>query len=230
MKLNSKFLGQGGIPIDDHADSEDETTYNMQHLPGAKRSDDGSRRSRLEVLTSQVSFSSTGREWSAVTGEGLLVWGLDDDMIFDPISLSETITPAAVTERLASGDYGAALKFALHLNETSLIHDVMDKTPFRSIPLVVRSVGAEHLERMLQCIAQVIMESPHIEFYLQWCLDLLQCHGKHIEMHRAKFMRALRATHKSVLTQYDSLRPVEDNQFLLDFIANQSKLLTFDTS
>lgn len=70
-------------------------------LPRAKRGDDGSTEGCVEVLTSQVAFSSTGREWAAVSGEGLHVYSLDNDMIFDPISLTEAITPAAVETRLS---------------------------------------------------------------------------------------------------------------------------------
>jgi len=109
------------------------------HLPGARRDDDGSRRSKVEVLTMAVSFSSTGREWAAVSGEGLHVYSLDEDMIFDPISLTEAITPAAVHSKLGLGDHGLALRMALHLNEASLVQEVMEHTPFSAIPLVVRS-------------------------------------------------------------------------------------------
>merc|ERR1712238_501640 len=104
-ELSSKNMTDFG-PIDDHAnvDSEDETTYNAIRLPGAKRGDDGSRSSKVEVLTRQVAFSSTGREWSAVSGEGLHVYSLDEDMLFDPISLTEAITPAAVEMKLFNKD------------------------------------------------------------------------------------------------------------------------------
>jgi periodic tryptophan protein 2 len=223
--LNSKNLSGGGIAVDDHADSGDEATYNALQLPGAKRNDDGSRLARVEVLTRQVAFSSTGREWSAVTGEGLIVWGLDEDMIFDPISLTEAITPAAVSSKILDGEYGLALKMALHLNESSLVQNVLDETPYKSISQVVRSVGKEHLERLMQCIARVASESPHIQFYLQWCLQLLQCHGQYIDQHRSTYMRALRATHKAVQTRYDELKPIEQNSYMLGFVEQHAQLV-----
>jgi len=59
-------------------DSDIETNYNAISLPGAKRGDDGSRKSRVEVLTLQVVFSSTGREWAAISMEGLHIYSIDE--------------------------------------------------------------------------------------------------------------------------------------------------------
>ena len=221
-QLNSKNLGPHG-PIDDHADPDiDETTYNTVALPGARRGDDGSRNSKVEVLTMAVAFSSTGREWAAVSGEGLHVYSLDEDMIFDPISLTEAITPAAIQSKLASRDFGLALRMALHLNEASLVHEVMEHTPFSEIPLVVRSfenTEPASLERLLQAIATVMANSPHIEFYLKWCLELLQTHGLYLEKHRGSFMRAFRTLHKVIQTKHDDTRHISDeNKYMLEFL------------
>lgn len=213
-------------PVDDHADSGDETTYNAIRLPGAKRGDDGSRSSKVEVLTSQVSFSSTGREWAAVSGEGLHVYSLDDDMIFDPISLTESVTPAAVESRLAGGDYGLALRMAIHLNESVLVKQVLEETPFASISHVVRAVGPEQLERLMQIIAKTMETSPHVEFYLQWCLEMLKTHGLHMDKHRGSFMRAFRTMHKTVQTRHDELKIIcNENRYSLDFIQSQARLI-----
>lgn len=213
-------------PVDDHADSGDETTYNALRLPGAKRGDDGSRSSKVEVLTMQVNFSSTGREWATVSGEGLHVYSLDDDMIFDPISLTESVTPAAVETKLATGEYGVALRMALHLNEFALVKEVLEDTPYTSITHVVRSIGPEQLERLLQSIAKIMDKSPHIEFYLQWCLQLLQTHGRHMDTYRSSFMRAFRSMHKSVQTRHDELKTIcNENRYTLDFIQDQARLV-----
>jgi periodic tryptophan protein 2 len=194
-------------------------------IPGAKRGDDGSRTSRVEVLAHQVAFSSTGREWAAVSGEGLHVYSLDDDMIFDPISLTEAITPGAVSAKVASGDHGMALRMALHLNEFGLVKEVLENTPYGSIPHVVRTIGPEHLERLMQAVSKCMSTSPHVEFYLQWCLELLQTHGMHMERHRGSFMRAFRAMHKTIQTRHDELKTIcDDNKYSLEFIEKQSWL------
>lgn len=226
-QLNSKNLGDGG-PIDDHAESDDEVTYNASRLPGAKRGDDGSRSSKVEVLTTQVAFSSTGREWSAVSGEGLHVYSLDEDMVFDPISLTEDVTPAAIESKLFGGDYSVALRMAIHLNEFALVKQVLEETPYASIPHVVRSVSSDNseLERLLQFVAKVMDDSPHIEFYLQWCLQLLETHGMYMDRHRGSFMRAFRAMYKSIQTRHDELKTVcNENKYTLDVIEDTVKLL-----
>jgi periodic tryptophan protein 2 len=230
LQLSSKNLGDGG-PINEEADSGDETTYNALKLPGARRGDDGSRTSKVEVRTMQVSFSQTGREWAIVSGEGLHIYSLDDDMIFDPISLTEAITPAAVEAKLAAAEYGLALRMAIHLNEFALVKTVLEQTPYKSIAYVVRSVGPEQLEPLLQFVAKITADSPHIEFYLQWCLELLQTHGMHMDRHRGSFMRAFRAMHKAVATKHDELKAIcNENKYALDYIQDQATLLLDSTS
>jgi len=223
-ELNSKDLGEGG-PINRTEDSDDEVHF-ATHLPGAKRADDGMRKSRVEVQTAQVAFSSTGREWAAVSNEGLHVYSLDDDMVFDPISLTEAITPGAVQMKLNSGDHAIALLMSLHLNEYALVNQVIEETPYASISHVVKSIGPQHLENLMQFISKSMIKSPHVEFYMQWCLELLKGHGIHMEKHRGKYMRAFRAMHRSVQIQHDELKLMCDqNRYTLDFMASQSKLI-----
>jgi periodic tryptophan protein 2 len=196
-------------------------------LPGAKRGDDGSRKSKTEVLTLQVRFSSTGREWAAISGEGLLVYSLDEDMIFDPISLTEAITPAAIFSKLATGNHGLALRMAIHLNEFGLVKQVLDETPYDAIPQVVRSMsaGTAELERLIQCVANVTLESPHIEFYLHWSLQILQVHGMHMDRDRGSFMRAFRALYKAVLTRQNELKNIcNENKYMLCVLEDHVRL------
>jgi periodic tryptophan protein 2 len=213
-------------PMDDHAgDSEDETTYNAIRLPGAKRGDDGSRSSKVEVLTRQVAFSSTGREWAAVSGEGLHVYSLDDDMLFDPISLTEAITPAAVESKLDQKSYSMALRMALHLNEHMLIKQVLEEIPYSSIAAVAKTIGPEQLERLMNTIAKVMETSPHVQYYLSWSLEMLKTHGVHMDKQRSSFMRAFRAMHKIVQTKHDEVKTIcNQNRYTLDFIECQAGL------
>lgn len=220
---NPKILGDWGTT---DVGSEDEADGNALILPGAKRGDDGSRRSRIEVLTRQIAFSSTGREWSAVSGEGLHVFSLDDDMIFDPIALSEAITPLAVATRIDRKEYGIAVRMALHLNEFSLLKQVLEATPYASIPHVVRTIGKEHLDRFMQFIAKIFPESPHIEFYLQWTLEILQTHGLQLEKERGLYMRCFRALFKAINARHEELKKVGDeNLFALQFLEDHADLV-----
>jgi periodic tryptophan protein 2 len=224
-ELNSKNLGEGG-PLDDEHDSADETDNRTPHLPGAKRADDGSRKSRVEVLTMQVAFSPTGREWSTVSGEGLHVYSLDDDMIFDPMALTEAVTPGAVQSNLRKGKYGMALLMSLHLNEFALVKSVIEDTPYESIATVVRSIGQEHLSQLIQFLSKCMEDSPHVEYYLQWCLELLQTHGLVMEKNRGKYLRSFRALFRVVQSRYVDLKSIcDENKYSLDFLENQANLL-----
>ena len=225
LQLNSKNLGDGGA-LDDEHDSADENNNYTPHLPGAKRSDDGSRKSKVEVLTMQVAFSPTGREWSTVSGEGLHVYSLDDDMIFDPMALTEAVTPGAVQANLRKGKYGMALLMSLHLNEFALVKSVIEDTPYESISTVVRSIGQEHLSHLIQFISKCMEDSPHVEYYLQWCLELLQIHGLFMEKNRGKYLRAFRALFRVIQSRHVDLKAIcDNNKYSLDFLENQANLL-----
>ena len=45
-------------------------------------------------MATTIVLLSVGREWAAVTTEGLLVYSLDNINIFDPFDLEISITPA----------------------------------------------------------------------------------------------------------------------------------------
>lgn len=174
----------------------------------------------------QVAFSPTGREWSTVSGEGLHVYSLDDDMIFDPISLSEAVTPSAVQANVRKGKYGMALLMSLHLNEFVLVRSVIEDTPYESIAVVVHSIGEEHLSQLIQFLSKCMEDSPHVEYYLQWCLQLLQIHGLSMEKNRGKYLRSFRALFRVVQTRYVDLKTIcDDNKYSLEFLNNQAKLL-----
>jgi periodic tryptophan protein 2 len=227
-QLNSKNIGPGGIPFDEYANSDDETDFQRGHLPGARRGDDGSRTSKVEVLTHQVSFCNTGREWAAVSGEGWLqIYSLEDDLVFDPIALTEEITPAEVGRKLSQAKYGLALRTALALNEVALIRQVLDETPFGSIAAVAKQVNPEYLSSLLSALATQVSSSPHIEFYLEWTLQLLQTHGVTIErQYRSRLLRALRSLYKEISKQYDDLKIAgNSNRYILAVLHAHGELM-----
>ena len=60
---------------------------------------------------------------------------------------------------------------ALLLNETDLIASVCDNVPVGMIELVLRGVGRDHFERLLNFVGERIGASAHVEFYLEWFLS-----------------------------------------------------------
>uniref|UniRef100_A0A7S4JNT4 Small-subunit processome Utp12 domain-containing protein n=2 Tax=Odontella aurita TaxID=265563 RepID=A0A7S4JNT4_9STRA len=148
-------------------------------------------------------------------------------MIFDPIALTEAVTPSAVQSKLRQREWGVALRMSLHLNETGLIRNVVEDTPHESIGDSARCAGhGEALERLLQFCAAEMSDSVHVEFYLRWCLELLRAHGAHVEKHRGTFLRALRAMHRAVAARYDEVKRVcDENGYTLDFLEDQANLI-----
>lgn len=90
--LNSKNMTDAG-PLDmiDDDDSDDERFDFMgkgQGLPGTAK-----KNTRTSVRTKCLQISPTGRSWAAATCEGVLVFSMDDDLIFDPTDLDVDVTP-----------------------------------------------------------------------------------------------------------------------------------------
>merc|ERR1711862_63453 len=94
-----------------------------------------------------------------------------------------------------------------------------------SIHQVIRAFGVENLDNLMQSITKGMEDSPHVQFYLMWCLGILQIHGNTIEKNRPSFMRALRAMHKVIQTKQDDLRDIFCNKYNLSFIIDQANLL-----
>mmetsp|Transcript_9075 Transcript_9075/g.18345 ORF Transcript_9075/g.18345 Transcript_9075/m.18345 type:complete len:850 (+) Transcript_9075:214-2763(+) len=206
-KLNSKYDSVGG-PISEVPAEEEERagTGAVTNIPGAKRLDTGERKSKQEVRTIRVAFSPGGEEFCAVTTEGMLIWRLDEDLVFDPIALTEDVTPHAVNLSLQRGQYGQALIMSLLLNETPLIAAVVDGIPTSSIELVTRSITRNHYVRFLQFLAEKIADTPHIEYYNNWLHAFAKTHGKRIEAGGGKYIHALRAVMAAVRTRQEELK------------------------
>lgn len=52
-----------------------------------------------------LQFSPTGQQWAAATTEGLLIYSLSSDLVFDPWDLQIGITPAAIREAIEDQDF-----------------------------------------------------------------------------------------------------------------------------
>ncbi len=91
--------------------------------------DFSSRKSRPEIRTKSLQFSPTGRAWSAVTTEGLLMFTLDNKISFNPFDLSCDVTPESVKEAIKAGSYSQGLVLSLKLNEYPLILEALETVP-----------------------------------------------------------------------------------------------------
>lgn len=83
-----------------------------------------------------------GRSWVACSTEGLLVYSLDQAIVFDPFDLEMDITPANIRETLNKEEYSAALMLSFRLNEQNLIQEVLESVPVDSgEPLYYKDQG-----------------------------------------------------------------------------------------
>ena len=95
----------------------------VENLPGT-----GSKR-RAAVRSRAVTLSPTGQTWAAATTEGLLLYSLDQGLVFDPTDLTEDITPAAAHKALANRAFLRALLIALRLKDPEVVRHVVMAIP-----------------------------------------------------------------------------------------------------
>lgn len=67
-----------------------------------------------------------GRSWAAASTEGLVVYSLDSDVVFDPFQLDCDVTPEKMQEASNNREHTKALLMSLRMNEPKLICQVME--------------------------------------------------------------------------------------------------------
>jgi len=78
--------------------------------PGVQIGEMASKRSTsIEIRCKSIRFAPTGRSWAAATTEGLLIYSLDDRLVFDPFDLDLDTTPKNIRQTLANGHHLKAL-------------------------------------------------------------------------------------------------------------------------
>lgn len=244
--LNSRDLTEAGPRdlIDEAGEASDLEDRIDRALPGAKRGDAGSRRTRPEVRVMSVDFAPTGRAFCAASTEGLLVYSLDTEFVFDPFDLDIDITPSTIMSTLESAKKAAstntideentflkALVMAFRLNESKLIRAVYEGIPPSDIPHVVRSVPTVYLPRLLRFVAYAAEETPHLEFNLLWIESLMSSHGRYFKDNSGTFAQELRAVQRAIDDIRDNLkRLTERNVYNLQYLLSQPVLADKKTS
>lgn len=70
-----------------------------------------------------------------ITAEGVLLYSLDEGLVFDPTDLGAEVTPAAVHAAAARGAWLRAFLLALRLSQPQLLHHVLLSTPPQQVLL-----------------------------------------------------------------------------------------------
>jgi periodic tryptophan protein 2 len=222
--LNSRLLTEAGPvgAIDEDGEASDLEDRIDRTLPGATRGDASVRRSRPEIRVPAVAFAPTGRHFCAASTEGLLIYGLDSGVVFDPFDLDVTVTPAATLAALNEGDFLRAIVMAFRLNETPLIRRVFEDVPVQDVSLVVRDLPVVYLSRLLRFVAMQAEQSPHLEFCLKWIEAAFVHHGRILKDKRGEYASEMRAVLKVVGAIERELRRLgEGNGYAVDFLLRQ---------
>lgn len=240
-ELNSKNVTGSGHNID-HIDDDDEEaeTYGEAVLarrksqPGAPSESLTRRKNLLKAQVKCVQFSPTGRMWTAVTQEGVLVYGEgqsifgnESGVLFDPVNLSVDITPKNAEKAVHEKQYAKAVMIALRLSERRLLNKVIESVPVSDISLVVDQVPSVYFVRLISLLAWRVENTRHIDFNLLWARRLLLRHGN--EAHSSSrdagaVNTALRALLRATTMQSKRLAPIADrNAHTLQYLSELSQ-------
>lgn len=231
-KLNSKNMTIAGPK--DQIDDVDRESSDLEDridssLPGAKYNTDMSVRNvKKSVRTTCVQFSPTSRSWAASTTEGLLIYSLDEYLLFDPFDLEIDINQDSILEALASGDHLRALVMSFRLGEQDLVRTVFESVPSdeSTILLLVQKLPLKYLSKMLKFLAGYSDENQgssgvrrgagnsssttrmRLEFMLVWSDAVLKTHGRYLKSHCMEYASVVRGLKKQIGEYYDDLSKV----------------------
>lgn len=83
-----------------------------------------------------VALSPAERQWAAATTEGLLLYSLDDALVFDPTDLGQDVTPQAAKAASEKRQHLKAMLLAVRLNDQQLLSSVMLATPPSEVRMI----------------------------------------------------------------------------------------------
>lgn len=234
-RLNSKNLTVSGHAMDTIADDDvgaenygEVRIADRSSLPGASSEAQLRRKKLLKAEVKCVHACATGRLWTAVTTEGVLVYGDGAEVgggggfVFDPTNLDIDVTPEAASKAAARGDYSIALSIALRLNERNCLNEVVERVPVESIDLVVNEIPVIYFARLMLLFSWRLDNTPHLEHNLRWASKLMLAHGA--EAHTkvsdpSSVNSALRALNRACAAHSRRIVPLADkNEHMLKYL------------
>ncbi|KAJ1774587.1 U3 snoRNP protein [Coemansia sp. RSA 2523] len=225
-KLNSRNMTEAGPRdlIDSDGIDSDSEKHVDRSLPGVRSGDKSNRVLKPEVRTRDVKFAPTGRQWAAASTEGLLIYSLDETLVFDPFELDADVTPDSIRDLVRTGDYLRALVNALRLNEQHVIRSVYESVPPKDVALLARAFPAVYVERLLKFIAHAMESSQLLELHLKWVSELLTTHGGFVKTRSVALQPVLRMLQRNVVRLHQDIGSVCDkNYYSLGYLLRQSK-------
>lgn len=155
--------------------------------------------SDASVRVMSIKFLPTSAAFAAASTEGVLVYGIDQGVVFDPFDLDADTTVELVVESLSEGEFLTALVMSFRLGEFALVQRTMELIPARDVALITRDIPQIYVERLLRFIGEELLgrrELPHIEHNLFWVQKILLAHGQYIMSRPHEFRGALRTVQR----------------------------------
>lgn len=78
---------------DENSDIEEGIDHQTRESIGLDLPGSMPNRGRPMVRTKCLKIAPTGRSWAAATTEGVLMYSIDESLIFDPVDLDVDVTP-----------------------------------------------------------------------------------------------------------------------------------------
>ncbi|EEB05556.1 U3 snoRNP-associated protein Utp1 [Schizosaccharomyces japonicus yFS275] len=222
--LNSKDMTEAGPMslIDTQGEASDLEDRIDNSLPGATRGDLSSRRVRPEAMCRCIQFSPGGESFAAASTEGLVVYSLNNALVFDPFNLDIDITPETIAAASAEGEHLLALVMALRLNEHNVVMKVYESIPIEDIEHVARELPVMYLKQFINYISEFSHETPHIEYHLRWLKALLAHHGPLLKMRSFEYSGQLTSVRKNLVLFGKKIEQLaRKNEYQLDFVLDK---------
>ncbi|KAJ1437035.1 WD40/YVTN repeat-like-containing domain superfamily [Sesbania bispinosa] len=222
--LNSKNMTEAGpldLIDDDNSDIEEGVEKQTRGKIGLDLPGSMSNHGRPVIQTKCLRIAPTGRSFVAATTEGVLVYSVDESFIFDPTDLDINVTPEAVDEALNENQPSRALILSLRLNEDSFIKKCIFSVSPADIPAIATSVPHRYLQRLIEALADLLENCPHLEFILRWCQELCKAHGNSIQQNSRNLLPSLKSLQKAITTIHEDLADTcSSNEYMLRYLCS----------
>ncbi|KAJ6252072.1 wd40 repeat protein [Anaeramoeba flamelloides] len=192
--------------------------WKKDQLPGVK-SGFLQTEKRLHIFAKSIKFSPDGRSFSCASTEGLLMYSLDKELVFDPMNLGLEITSENALRELINKEYLKSLIMAIIIGEKKLLTKIFFKIPFSDIPITARNFPRKYLERLISFIAETLDDNVNLEYLLLWIDSLFTAHSIYLKKISVKFLYLFRAIQKQLNQYYSDLSSLCDkNSYRMDYI------------
>ncbi|XP_027354850.1 periodic tryptophan protein 2 isoform X3 [Abrus precatorius] len=222
--LNSKNMTEAGpldLIDDDNSDIEEGVDKQTRGKIGLDLPGSMPNRGRPIIQTKCLRIAPTGRSFVAATTEGVLVYSVDESFIFDPTDLDINVTPEAVDEALSENQPSRALILSLRLNEDSFIKKCIFAVSPTDIPAVATSIPYKYIQRLVDALADLLENCPHLEFILRWCQELCKAHGNSIQRNSRNLLPSLKSLQKAITRIHQDLADTcSSNEYMLRYLCS----------